>query len=248
MAEERVVVAKKSLTDIAESVRAVTGSTESMLLSSLPSEIQKVQPAQLLARREITAYSDAVMEHVPAYAFYHCSALTNVDLPKTIALEECCFAYTGLTDETVNKLLKNVIQLGGSDFQGCDALTEVKTSSTGMYTFKDCANLTLVDLSKTEQYSIGYNCFSGCTALKKFLYGGNYINKYSGFEADGMKIWISSNCTSVDANVFSSCKNLKIYLESNSLPRKFESGWDTTADGTATVAYGVTKEAFNALP
>lgn len=247
MAEERVVVNKKSLTDIADSVRAVTGSTGRMLLSSLPSEIQKVQPVQLLARREITSYSDSVMNYVPAYAFYQCNNLKSVELPKVTVLEESAFAYSGVTDESINKLLKNVIQLSGSEFFACEGLKEVKSSITGMYSFKSCTNLLAFDLSETSQYSISYNCFSGCTALKKFLYGGNYISKYSGFETDGMKIWISSTCTSVDTQSFINCKNLKVYLEASELPANFKDGWDTTADGTATVAYGVTKEAFESL-
>lgn len=248
MAEERVVVAKKSLTDIADSVRAVTGSTERMLLSSLPSEIQKVQPVQLLARREITSYSDAAMEYVPKYAFYNCFSLKKVDLPKVTMLEEGAFAYSGVTDETVNVLLKNVTQLGGNDFQGCGYLKNVTSKLTGSWSFANCSALTSFDNSETEQYSAGYNCFKGSTNLKKFLFGGRYMSSYTGFETDGMRVWLSSNCTSLAANIFTNCKNLKIYLEASTTPTAFTSGWDTTADGTATVAYGVTKETFNALP
>lgn len=247
MSEERVVVKKESLTALADAVRTATGGTAKMKVGTLAGEVGKIVSVHDLVNRVITSYTDYSLTSIFAYTFYQCSALKNVNLPKVTVIEKGAFAYSGVTDTVVNALLKNCIQLGDNAFEGCTSLTSVKTPIVSSYMFKDCTNLAKLDFSDASQYSFSFYAVEGCNKLKTLLCGSKQIDSYSRIAIDGGKVWLSSNCTSADANTFSKCKNLKVYVEATTAPAGYKAGWDVTADGTATVAYGVSKEAFEAL-
>ena len=247
MDEERVVIKKESLASLAGAVRIATGGTAKLKASDLVGEIGKIVSVRDLVERKITSYTNYSLTMVYAYTFYQCANLKYVNLPKATVIEDRAFSYSGVTDEVVNTLLKKCIQLGNGAFAGCGSLTSIKTPITSSYCFQGCTNLTKLDFSETKQYSFSFYAVEGCNKLKTLLCGSKQIDNYSRIAIDGGKVWLSSNCTSADANTFSKCKNLKVYVEATTAPAGYKAGWDVTADGTATVAYGVSKEEFEAL-
>lgn len=81
-----------------------------------------------------------------ASMFKGCTALASVTLPASSAAIPACLFY------------------------GCTALNSVTMGTTaitslGAYAFKDCVNLTAIDLSKVSATSIAAGMFDGCTSL-----------------------------------------------------------------------------------
>lgn len=91
--------------------------------------------------RTVTEYKENRVSKVRGYAFYGCTALTDVDLP-------------------------NVTEIFGNAFRGCTALTEINLPSAttiGGASFFGCTALTTINVPVAD--SIQDSAFQSCKAL-----------------------------------------------------------------------------------
>ena len=109
------------------------------------------------------------------YAFYNCTALTEVSLPSSLT------------------------ELGSLAFSGCNALSEVELPEAaeiiGESTFSGCTTLKSFHITK-EIHSIGISAFEGCTGLSAFTVDA--ANQY--FSAD-----TKGNLYNADQTTFLRC-------------------------------------------
>ena len=113
--------------------------------------------------RTIDEYIDDEITSVSDYAFYSCSKLTTVNLPKATSISANAFSNcSSLT--TVD--LPEATSIGSSAFSNCSKLTTVnlpEATSIGNSAFYSCSSLTTVDLP--EATSIGNSAFYKCSKL-----------------------------------------------------------------------------------
>ena len=122
-------------------------------------------------------------------AFMNCVSLTDFKIPETVeTIYDAAFRGSGITSVTI------------------PANTRLYDYDYG-YTFTDCVNLTEVTFSGEydRSLSIVYNCFKGCTALKKVTFP-KAVNNF------GLDRNAFYGCTSLEEIVFpETCGNL--YLD-----------------------------------
>lgn len=108
--------------------------------------------------------------------FYHCTALTNVDIP-------------------------NVTTIGTNAFNGCSALASInlpKVTSIGEQAFQGCSALTEINLPMLQTFT-GGAVFNNCTNLTKITLGGG--TGWGGFlgintkNSESLFNGIGNNCT-----------------------------------------------------
>lgn len=99
--------------------------------------------------RTITEFKDDTLTSVGKYAFYNCTALSNVDIP-------------------------NATGLYGYSFQGCTALVSINAPNVTNqdlpwehYQFKNCTALKSVNLPALTQ--VKTDMFNGCSSLTKIV-------------------------------------------------------------------------------
>ena len=116
--------------------------------------------------RTITEFKDDVVTNVSAYAFYNCTALTEVDLPNVTTVGKQAFVNcTAL--ESVNMPL--LTSSSGSQDNMVFANTAIKQiyfpllTSTRANWFENCKNLVSADLPSVKSIAMG--SFSGCESL-----------------------------------------------------------------------------------
>ena len=101
--------------------------------------------------RTIDEYIDDEITSVSDYAFYSCSKLTTVNLPKATSISANAFSNcSSLT--TVD--LPEATSIGSSAFSNCSKLTTVnlpEATSIGNSAFYKCSKLTTVILRNAEQ-------------------------------------------------------------------------------------------------
>ncbi len=137
---------------------------------------------------------------LPAYAFYGCKNLKNVELP---------FAITAI---------------GAHSFDGCTSLTTINTignvtgivelpisiSSIGDYAFFGCTALTSVKLGGAIN-SVGENIFKGCSALKNVTVSNGLTKIADGMFCDCSSITsieIPDSVQTIGAHAFDGCTAL----------------------------------------
>ena len=102
------------------------------------------------------------------YAFRYCSALENVDIPGSVSsIGPAAFEYcTGLKSIYIPN---SVTSIGEWQFNGCSSLESVtlpdNITMIDNHLFQDCTVLTAVDIPNNVT-SIEERAFNGCTALK----------------------------------------------------------------------------------
>lgn len=95
--------------------------------------------------RTITEFKDNRVTKVGGYAFYGCTALTEVDLP-------------------------NATSIADNGFNGCKSLVNAyvpSVTTAGSYAFANCTGLVAVDLSSCS--FLNYRVFEKCTALQAVI-------------------------------------------------------------------------------
>ena len=135
------------------------------------------------------AYNDReyAVTTVGDYAFHYCSALRSVEMPTVTAIGDYAFYYcSALTSVS----MPSVTTIGYYAFYRCYALTSVEmpeATTIGREAFAFCDNLTSVEMPSVT--TIGERAFSGCSSLAS--------------------VFIPASCTSIDANPFAYCIELK---------------------------------------
>lgn len=131
---------------------------------------------------EITFANLNKINTIGSYAFYNC---TNVDIPfknlnRLYSIDSYAFCKTAITEVTINE---NATYLGEAAFKDCAELTSVNILSNHIYaiqsyTFSGCSKLATVALSANITSIYPY-AFENCNKLENVYYGGsnwNYVN------------------------------------------------------------------------
>ena len=158
------------------------------------------------------------LTEISSYAFQNCSTLRTITIPDEVTnLVIKGYAFTGcssLTNETVSKLA----QLAQGSiytyaFCGLTGITEVTTSYTNDYYFRDCTNLKKVTiLNPLSDGGFGSYVFNNCSNLTTVILPDNAKTITSNM-FDGNKklttINFPSSITQIGSNAFYNCTNLK---------------------------------------
>lgn len=134
----------------------------------------------------------ADLEYIGDYAFYNCTALTEIYIPS----------------ETKT--------IGASAFEGCVNLTDVVFwggEEIGKAAFKDCTGLKDISIP-SEMVTIGESAFENCTGLESVVFwGGNTIGEKAFKNCTGLtEIYLPSSMESIGDFAFAGCSNLESYL------------------------------------
>lgn len=164
------------LSDIADAIREVGGTTAKLTPAEMPDAIEKLGEGEAIekAKRDTMrsivdgsfagVYKDEEVTTVKQNALSYITALTSVELPVATSVGSGAFqGCTGLTSVD----LPTVTSIGSSAFQACTALTSVelpaaKTCNTS--TFRDCTSLVRLTLPSLSY--VGWTMAVGCTALQ----------------------------------------------------------------------------------
>lgn len=140
---------------------------------------------------------DCTLEFIEEGTFYSCTALTRVDLPKSLKSVERN-AFAGCTKLSTITFPENSLCNLNADsiFADCTSLESIifgKFSALtilGSNTFKGCKNIETIKVP-ANCTTIGQSCFDGCTSLSSVIY-----------ETDSHMMQISTNafsgCTSLE--------------------------------------------------
>lgn len=156
------------LTEIADAIREKTGGTDPIALADMPSVISGIQSGggdiDALIDGSITEVTSNA-EKILAYSFYQRTNLTKARFADAIVVDG--YAFYGCT--SLNEInLPKVTNFNGSYILSkCTALTSVNlplATSAGSYSFRDSASLVTANLPCAE--SIGFSSFDGCSKLE----------------------------------------------------------------------------------
>ena len=105
---------------------------------------------------------------VPAYAFYDCANIIEINLLKTCEkIYDYAFAKSGIKKFIIPDSCQYI---GTSAFEGCLKLSEIipnrNLDSIADYAFADCSNIKKLDIPKSVT-SIGMGALYGCSKLEK---------------------------------------------------------------------------------
>lgn len=128
-----------------------------------------------IINRTITEFKDNMVTIVEQYAFYKCTALTDVGVLNATTIKTNSFAYCSSLERV--ELPQVTAFTGGGQFQDCTALKKVKLpalnyASTG-YEFRNCSSLRILDT--LGAWNISSNTFRGCSSLIALIQRGEKI-------------------------------------------------------------------------
>ncbi len=159
----------------------------------------------------------AGVEEIQKYAFYNCTSLRKVELPKSIKfVREFAFAKDVKLEEVTN--LDAPFTFGAYCFYNCENLKSAKTSNAyalGRSAFEGCSSLTEVDVLPLR--NAGNSIFSGCTSLKNVTFGEHTKLSPSMFENSGVESVTLYENLEIPERCFFSCKDLTTVSFENDL-------------------------------
>lgn len=142
-------------------------------------------------------YIDKQNENIvlPKFCFFQCNYLFDVKVSsKEIQIENNCF--DGCFNLSNFDFEGEITYVGFKSFNSCQSIKSIVLSSDNLIleesSFLDCKSLKTIKIYKMKYLEIPKNCFSGCTSLEYFDFGGMIRN--------------------VDENAFYQCKNLKYFI------------------------------------
>ncbi|GEM_PF-2215041 len=172
---------------------------------------------------------DSSVTSISEYAFYHCTGLTSIDIPKSVksigseafsgvaninyygtasgskwgAENINCYAEGNLVYQSAQK--KKIVGCG----KPISGSSEIPNSVTGIGAgvFEGCSGITEIIFSENLK-TIGDNAFSGCTGLKKITIPDNVreIGSNAFYECTGLEsIALSDNLESIGEKAFYHC-------------------------------------------
>lgn len=215
------------LTDVANSIRTKTGTTEQINAQDFSNKILSIQTGgentlkNLLDATKYTTYlfndyngtsvdgliqpNDTENVTTMYFMFYHCTNLTTIPQLNTGNVTDMHFMFSGCSALTTIPLLNtsNVTNMNNM-FKGCTNLTTIPQLDTSNvtdmgYMFYDCTSLTTIPQLDTSKVTNMSNMFNGCTNLTT------------------VPALDASNVTGHDqmVGVFANCTNLKSILMTN---------------------------------
>ena len=146
-------------------------------------------------------------------AFDCCRNLSDFPFEGVTSIGKNAFEFTALTSVAFSDVLTSIDERA---FQGCEALTSVVISGSGMATIGDrafcpCKNLKTVEISGVK--SIGYQAFQGCYALETLTITGCDAGMSIGnaaFQDDHKLANLTlKGVSTIENNAFNSCKALE---------------------------------------
>ena len=168
---------------IADAIRSKTGSTESMTLDQMASEISEIQGGSVTGPYIEEIYDESGnlinaklygYDKIRDYAFSSCSSLALISLPSGItSIGRDAFSHCKKL--ALTSLPSGITSIGSYAFNGCPALalTSLPSGITSIEptAFSGCSNLALTSLPSGIT-SIGKNAFSGCFNLTSLTFEG----------------------------------------------------------------------------
>lgn len=145
------------------------------------------------------------LEYILDNAFSNCESLGTIKFPDGLLyIGDRAFSGCIRLEMAKKNMPVCLIRLGNSAFQNCTGLKEIKFGinlSTLSDNIKGVARVSELE----EIGSIGENCFSGCTSLKKVVFKNGKYKK-------GGRLVDSKNTQGIrrlGADIFTNCKNLR---------------------------------------
>ncbi len=118
------------------------------------------------------------IKNIGNYAFYNCSALTEITIPDDITSIGDA-AFWNCSALTQVNIPDGVTSIGNSAFSGCSALTKITipddVTSIGNSAFSGCSALTEITIPESVT-SIEYQAFMGCSALTEITIHNSVTN------------------------------------------------------------------------
>lgn len=175
---------------------------------------------------------------VGAFAFSGCSALTGVNIPNAVIVEDSAFKDCTSLKKIMDKAI-SVQDYGASCFQNCSSLTQTvnsKASTVGASAFEgsgisalhiegtvgntvvfgnkafaNCDNLDSAEVIIPEgiEYSVGKNLFNGCDNLKTCTYTGSEIPEGMFTACNSLTKVSIPKATDVLSSAFKGCEQLR---------------------------------------
>lgn len=196
--------------DIANTIRELTGKTEKISPLNFDEEIRKIVTARDLLDRTITEYDFQDRASIPDYAFYKCVNLGKVNCPNITSIGVC--AFYNCTSLSSIELPDTVETIGVNAFQQ-SGLTEIvlppNLTKLNGSVFNQCVALESITFNDKIQ-SIGSMAFRHCVALEQDIILPESC-KTIAQEAfrEAVISSLSGHLTSIAGGAFRECTELK---------------------------------------
>lgn len=196
--------------DIADTIREITGKTEKISPLNFDEEIRKIITARDLLDKAITEYDFQDRTSIPEYAFYKCANLGKVNCPNITSIGT--YAFYGCTKLSGIELPDTVETIGTNAFQQSGLIEIVLPPNLTKLlgnVFNYCEKLESVTFNDKIQ-SIGNMAFRDCYALEQDIIlpeSCKTIGQET-FRASSIKS-LSGYLTSIAGGAFRECTELK---------------------------------------
>lgn len=201
---------KTLFTNIADTIRQISGKTEKISPLNFSEEIKKIITARDLLDKTITEYDFQDRASIPDYAFYKCVNLGKVNCPNITSIG--AYAFYDCTSLSSIELPDTVETIGTNAFQQ-SGLTEIvlppNLTKLNDNVFIYCKKLESITFNDKIQ-SIGHMTFRGCHVLEQDIILPESCKTIGqeAFRASPIKS-LSGHLTSIANGAFRECTELK---------------------------------------